>query len=212
MSLLDPIPATVGEWGGVLAAYLVGSIPFGLILGRWIGGVDIRKIGSGNIGATNVGRALGRPFALLAFAGDFLKAWVPSALIAPQLAAGPERAHLLAVLCGTAAVCGHVWPLYLRFRGGKGVATSCGAIVGVDPWIFLAGGLVWLATFGLTRYVGLSSILMGLAFPVVAWWRSGAESYGQEVVWGTAALSLLIFLRHRANIGRMLAGTEPRAK
>ena len=197
-------------WGAVLGSYLLGSLPFGLLLGLLFKGVDIRKVGSGNIGATNVGRALGRPWALVAFVLDFAKGWVPARLIAAGVADSPDERWILGVLCGGAAVAGHVWPLYLRFRGGKGVATGCGALVGLDPWIFLGGGLVWLATLALTRFVGLASLAMGTAFPLIAWARVDSAPYGFEVVWGCVALALLVFLRHRANIRRMLRGTEPK--
>ena len=124
----------------ILLSYLLGSVPFGLVLGR-LRGVDIRTVGSGNIGATNVGRALGRPWALVAFALDFLKGYVP-AWLAPGFAtqAGSVGPSTLAVLCAGAAVCGHVWPLYLGFKGGKGVATACGGMVAIDPVVFLGGG------------------------------------------------------------------------
>ena len=204
------VPTGAGEWAAIAGSYLLGALPFGLILGFLVGGVDIRRIGSGNIGATNVGRALGRPFALLAFVLDFAKGWAPAALIGPALAVSPERAPLIGVLCGVAAACGHCWPVYLGFRGGKGVATTCGVVVALDPWTFLAGGGVWLVALGAFRMVGLSSLAMGLAFVGVAWVRYGRESVPVEVVWGSAALCLLIFLRHRANMGRMLAGKEPR--
>jgi len=200
----------VGEWAAIGASYLLGALPFGLILGHLVGGLDIRQVGSGNIGATNVGRALGRPFALLAFLLDFAKGWGPAALIGPALASTPDRATALAVYCGAAAACGHCWPVYLKFRGGKGVATTSGAMVGLDPLIFLGGGLVWLATLALSRMVGLASLVMGLAFPVLAWIRYERGDGASEVVWGSAALCLLIFLRHRANMKRMLAGKEPR--
>jgi glycerol-3-phosphate acyltransferase PlsY len=221
MLLLDPtsvdLLASAGvELGGaalglrevaaVVGAYLLGSLPFGLLLGH-LRGVDIRAVGSGNIGATNVGRALGRGWAVVAFACDFLKGWLPSSLAFHSRA---EHAELLGVLCAGAAVCGHVWPIYLRFRGGKGVATGCGGIVGIDPVVFLVGGLVWLATLALARFVSLASLLMGLAFPVVAWVRMRGGHYGKEVVVGAAALTLLIWLRHRANIARIWSGTEPR--
>jgi glycerol-3-phosphate acyltransferase PlsY len=101
--------------------------------------------------------------------------------------------------------------VYLRFWGGKGAATLCGAVVAVDPVVFLGGGLVWLLALVTTRYVGLSSMLMGLAFPLLAAWRLRGEEHAGEVVLGLALLSALVFVRHRANIGRMLAGTEPRA-
>jgi len=194
----------------VLLAYLLGSVPFGLVLGYLVGRVDIRTIGSGNIGATNVGRALGRPWAVVAFVGDFGKGWISTFLLAPWLASAPENASLLAVVCGGAAVGGHCWPVYLRFRGGKGVATGCGALVGIDPLLFVLGGAVWLVTLGLFRFVSLSSMAMGLSFPLIALWRTSRAGYGSEVVLGAAALSILVFVRHRANMARILAGTEPR--
>jgi glycerol-3-phosphate acyltransferase PlsY len=179
------------------------------VLGFLVGGVDIRKQGSGNIGATNVGRALGRPWAITAFFLDCAKGWAP-AFFLPHCFPD-ESFWALRVLYGFAAVCGHVWPVYLRLRGGKGVATLCGAVVAIDPVVFLGGGAVWLATLLVTRYVGLSSMLMGLSFPFLSAWRLAGEDYASEVIWGTALLSALVFVRHRANIGRMLAGTEPRA-
>ena len=208
MSLLALVPRTLPQGSALILSYLLGAIPFGLLLG-FLRGVDVRKTGSGNIGATNVGRALGRPFAWLAFVADFAKGWAPVYWFAPALAQGHER-WLLAVLCGCAAVCGPVWPVYLGFRGGKGVATLCGAVAGIDPLVFLGGGAVWLVTLATTRYVGLSSMLMGLAFPFLAAWRMHTQQYGMEVVWGTLFLSALVFVRHRGNIGRMIRGTEPR--
>jgi len=204
------LPVTSLGWLGLLGSYLLGSIPFGLLLGFAVRGVDVRKTGSGNIGATNVGRALGRPWAFVAFALDFAKGWGPAFLI-PGLLPGEVTPGALRALYGFAAVCGHVWPIYLGFRGGKGVATLCGAVVAIDPWLFVGGGAVWLLTLFLTRYVGLSSMMMGLSFPFLAAWHLREEPGVREVVWGTAMLSALVFIRHRANIGRMLAGTEPKA-
>lgn len=194
----------------IVGSYLLGALPFGLVIGFVFAGKDIRRIGSGNIGATNVGRALGRPYALLAFLLDYAKGWIPVALIGPALASSPERATLLGVLCGAAAVIGHCWPVYLGFRGGKGVATTAGAMLGLDWVVFLGGGLAWLLGVAVFRMVGLASLLMGLTFTVLAWVRHERGACGIEVVWGAAALCLLIFVRHRANIQRMLAGTEPR--
>ncbi len=210
MLLFVLVPRTGSQWFALVLAYLLGAIPFGLLLG-FLRGVDVRKTGSGNIGATNVGRALGRGFAYLAFVADFAKGWVPVAWLAPALADGHER-WVLAVLCGCAAVCGHVWPIYLGFRGGKGVATLCGVVAGIDPVVFLCGGAVWLITLTVTRYVGLSSMLMGLSFPFFAALRMHDKDYGVEVFWGTLLLSALVFVRHRGNIGRMIAGTEPRIR
>ncbi len=203
------VPASAGEWLALGASYLLGALPFGLLLG-FARGVDIRRAGSGNIGATNAGRVLGRPFAYLAFAGDLGKGWLPSAWIGPQLASTPERETLLAVLCGAAAVAGHVWPVYLRFHGGKAVSTGCGAVAGLDPLVFLAGGAIWLLCLALFRFVSLASIVMVLSFPVVFWIRMNGAPYGLEVVGGALLLALLVVLRHRANILRLLAGTEPK--
>jgi acyl phosphate:glycerol-3-phosphate acyltransferase len=204
------LPDTTLGWLGLVISYLVGAIPFGLVLGFLIGGVDVRRTGSGNIGATNVGRALGRPWAFAAFALDFLKGWAPAVFL-PLLAGGESEPWALRVLYGSAAVAGHVWPVYLRFQGGKGVATLCGAVVAIDPVLFVGGGIVWLATLALTRYVGLSSMMMGLSFPFLAAWHLRGDERVRVVVVGTALLSMVVFIRHRANIGRMLAGTEPKA-
>jgi len=208
------LPDTALEWLGLIVAYLLGAIPFGLVLGFLVRGVDVRQTGSGNIGATNVGRALGRPWAFAAFVLDFAKGWFPAFCFPLWLPGGLESEASpfgLRVIYGCAAVAGHVWPIYLRFQGGKGVATLCGAVVAVDPIVFLCGGAVWLTTLLLTRYVGLSSMMMGLSFPFFAAWHLDGRAHANEVVWGTALLSALVFVRHRANIGRMLAGTEPKA-
>jgi len=219
---LDALPASPLEWSALALSYLLGSVPFGLLLGLALKGVDIRRHGSRNIGATNAGRVLGRPFGLAAFGLDFGKGWAATAWIGPWAAPGtiggagdpaagsPGHAAALAVLCGACAVLGHVFPLFLRFRGGKGVATGCGGIVGMDPWIFLGGGAVWLVTLGLTRFVGLSSMAMALGFVATAVFRARQGADGPELVAGTVGLFLLVLWRHRANIARMAAGTEPR--
>lgn len=195
----------------LVLSYLFGSVPFGFLMVRFLKGEDLRRLGSGNIGATNAMRALGRPLGVVAFLLDFAKGFVPVALLAPAftVTAGVDPSWL-AVGCGAAAVLGHVFPVYLGFRGGKAVATGCGAIVAIDPWIFVLSGLAWLATLALTRFVGLASVLMGVAFPVVAALRSRSQPYGVEVVLATGALATLILLRHRSNLKRMLDGTEPR--
>jgi glycerol-3-phosphate acyltransferase PlsY len=181
-------------------------VPFGLLLARLLKGVDLRTIGSGNIGATNTMRALGRPWGVFAFLLDLAKGWLPAFWFA-ALASSAEGRQLASVLCGAAAVVGHCFPVYLRFRGGKGVATACGAMVAIDPLVFLIGGSVWLLAALALRYVSLASILMGVTFPLAAWWR---HPDGLPLVLGASALTVLIIVRHRANIARMLAGTEPR--
>ncbi|MCK6445530.1 MAG: glycerol-3-phosphate 1-O-acyltransferase PlsY [Planctomycetes bacterium] len=198
------------QWVAVLASYLLGAIPFGLVVARFKG-IDLRTVGSGNIGATNAMRALGKPLGILVFLLDVAKGAVPVLAgwlpFSTEFEIAPEAKLSLQLCCGTAAVLGHCFPLYLRFKGGKGVATGCGALIALDPLIFVAGGLVWLACFYGLRYVGLASIAMGLAFPLVAFWLGHP---GQLVV-AASLLTLLILVRHRSNIARMIAGTEPKA-
>lgn len=194
----------------LLLSYLLGAVPFGFLLVRVFKGIDLRAVGSGNIGATNTMRVLGRPLGVIAFLMDLGKGFVPVALIAPWLAGETVDPGWLGVSCGAAAVCGHVWPVYLRFRGGKGVATGFGALLAIDPWIILLAGIGWLAVIVTTRFVGLASVVMGLLFPVVAYIRRGSEEYGEEVILASLALTILILLRHRSNLERMIAGTEPR--
>ncbi len=205
--LIEPSPSSVTLAIGVVVAYLLGSIPFGLLLARFLKGIDLREIGSGNIGATNVSRALGRPYGFLAFALDFGKGWAPAYYFVTHPSG---EGYVAAVLCGAAAVCGHVWPLYLKFKGGKAVATGYGALFAIDPMLCLAGGLAWLVSLFLFRYFGLASMMMGIVFPIAAYMRMSRGHYGIEVVLGAAALTVLIFLRHRSNISRMLSGNEPR--
>lgn len=206
MSVPDLAAGDLGAWAAVAASYLVGAIPSGLVLVRLIKGVDVRSVGSGNIGATNAARAGGRGMGLLVFVCDLAKGWVAPAVLAAQLGrAGDVR---LAVLCGVAAVLGHCFPVYLGFKGGKGVATACGAMLAFDWRIVLAGGAVWIATVAATRYVGLASILMVAAFPAAAWWLGGEAR--AELALGAGLLAVLILMRHRSNISRMLSGTEPK--
>lgn len=188
-------------------SYVLGSVPWGLVLVRLVKGVDLRKIGSGNIGATNAMRAAGKPVGLAVFALDFFKGWAAVAWIAGELAAAPATSAL-ATGCAAASVLGHCFPAWLAFRGGKGVATGCGALVAVDPLIWVVGGVVWLITLALSRYVGLASIGMGLAFPLAAWWRTSTSGPAPTI--GAALLALLILIRHRSNMRRMLCGDEPK--
>lgn len=203
-------PLEPGEWLGLLASYLLGSVPFGFLMAKSLRGVDLRTVGSGNIGATNAMRVLGKPLGLVAFLLDFGKGLVPVLVFAPLCARSGAAAVDLGVLCGGAAVCGHVWPVFLRFRGGKGVATGCGALLGLDPLVVLVGTGVWLVTLVATRYAGLASMAMGVALPLAAWWRAATGGGVWSVVAGASALTLLILVRHRSNMARMWAGTEPK--
>lgn len=200
--LVDPL-----FWSTCAVAYLLGSIPFGLLFAKWVKGVDLRTIGSGNIGASNAGRALGRRWAIAVFFCDFLKGFLPVIAIR-WVAKDPALVPMLQLGAGTAAVLGHCYSLYLRFEGGKAVATGSGTVVAIDPIVFLVGGVVWLVTRKLTRYNGLASILMSLSWPITA---AILDLEKPEFVLGTAVLAVFILVRHRSNIQRMRAGTEPRS-
>jgi glycerol-3-phosphate acyltransferase PlsY len=133
-------------WIIVTVAYLIGAVPFGLLITKRVSGIDLRRFGSGNIGTSNAVRAMGRRWGFVVFLLDFLKGLLPVYACNGLVGDHPETLHLLQVLTGTAAVLGHCYPVYLAFRGGKGVATGCGAIIAIDPWIFVSGGVVWLVT------------------------------------------------------------------
>lgn len=180
--------------------YLMGSIPFALLVGKLWAGVDIRRGGSGNVGATNLFRLTGWAPGLLAFLLDFGKGWVP-ALVAAQMG-GPAAGLLI----GLAAVAGHNWSVYLRGRGGKGAATSLGVLFAVAP----VGALVAVALFVVvvlaTRYVSLGSMAAAASAPITLW-LLGA---GRAEILIAAGLTVILVLRHRSNIARLLAGTENR--
>jgi glycerol-3-phosphate acyltransferase PlsY len=204
------------EWLALALSYLLGAVPFSWLLARVLEGVDIRTIGSGNIGSTNAMRVLGKPLGVVAFVLDFAKGALPVAVIAPRFHDGVDGspgALALAALCGVAAVVGHVWPVYLKFKGGKAVATTSGMVVALDPLVFVIGGFGWIAVKYGVGFVGLASMLMCALFPVGAAWRisTGEARYDHGVVWVLAGLALLVVIRHRANIARMFAGTEPRS-
>jgi acyl phosphate:glycerol-3-phosphate acyltransferase len=209
----DPAPVLLAgpwSWVAIAAAYLIGGIPFGLILARLVKGVDIRTIGSGNIGATNAIRAMGRKWGYAVFALDFLKGFLPAYAVYHVFGSTLEDRELLQILVGAAATLGHCYSPYLGFTGGKGVATGCGGILALSWETFVAGGIVWLATRLFTGYAGLASILMGATFPIAVAIQYGTHRRAMLV--GATALALLITWRHRGNIQRMLDGTEPNAK
>jgi glycerol-3-phosphate acyltransferase PlsY len=185
-------------------AYLLGSIPFGFLLAR-LRGVDLRSFGSGNIGATNAMRAVGRPLGLCAFALDFGKG------AAAVLLLGGESPGLR-VGTAAAAVVGHVWPIYLRFRGGKAVATSLGALCLLDLPAALAGCILWIGTLYLTRYVSLASVAMGAGFFAAVLLQVLSGEPRPELLAATAALLVLILVRHRSNMARIRAGVEPKSR
>lgn len=185
---------------GLAAAYVIGAIPVGVLVARLAGGVDIRHQGSGNIGATNVLRTLGPVAGAITLLGDIVKGFL-AASVAGWLA-GEAWLGAGAV----AAVVGNCWPVFLRFRGGKGVATGLGAFLRAAPLAVLPAALVWILVIALTRYVSLASILACVGF-VAAAWALGAD---RPVVAGAAVVALVIIWRHQQNIQRLRAGTESR--
>ena len=205
----------VSEWavpaGLAAASYLIGAVPFGLLVAR-LKGVDITKVGSGNIGATNVFRSVSKPLGILTFVFDALKGWLPAWVFPLCLSAGHAPADpSLGVLYAALAIAGHTWPVYLKFKGGKGVATSAGALVGIAPLAVLIGLLVWVAVFAVSRYVSVASIAAAVAVPVAAWWSWWHAPVRFLVL--PVALTLLgamIIWRHTGNIQRLRAGTEHR--
>ena len=191
------------------AAYLAGAIPFAFLVAR-AKGVDIRKVGSGNVGATNVFRAVGKGWGILTFALDAAKGLLPALLFPVALArwTGQPSPAAMGLGFGCAAIAGHNWPVFLGFRGGKGMATSAGVLLGVAPAAMGIGLAVWVVLFLISHYVSLASIGAALAVPTAAWLLYAAEGAVRPAV--LTALGLLAVWRHRSNIQRLSAGTEHR--
>ncbi len=192
-----------------LAAYLLGAIPNGLLIAR-ARGVDIRTVGSGNIGATNVFRGVSKPLGVLTFFCDALKGFVP-AYVFPLLAvhyAPDVGSEYLGVACAACSVAGHNWPVYLKFKGGKGVATTAGALLGIAPMAMGVGVAVWVVATFSTRYVSVGSILAAVAVPIAAWVVYREDGVVLPVT--LTVIGAVIVWRHRANIQRLKSGTENR--
>jgi len=193
----------------LLMAYLVGSLPFGFLIGKFHG-IDIRRHGSGNIGATNVRRVVGKDWGIVCFLLDFAKGLVPVLVVSHLFGNGTSSA--LSALTAAVVVLGHVFPVYLAFKGGKGVATTLGALLGIAPLAVVVGGLCWLAVFELSRYVSLASICAAGIMPVMATVQYAAlnGSISGVSVAILYVLGGLIILRHGENIKRLRLGTENR--
>jgi glycerol-3-phosphate acyltransferase PlsY len=196
-------------------AYLLGSIVGSLAIARLTGGVDIRTLGSGNAGASNALRTQGRKVALAVLLIDLSKGWIATAVIAswlmPAALIAPASATLApwrAPVCGIAVMLGHIYPLWYGLRGGKGVATLLGAVLGINAWLLPPMILTWLVAVIAFGYVGLASILAAMALAVAIAFTSPAA----PLVCFGALSALLILFTHRSNIARMRAGTESRAR
>ncbi len=187
------------------SAYLLGSVPTSYWLGRGVYGVDLRREGSGNLGATNTLRILGPKAATPVLIIDVLKGWAPPALF-PILA--PELANAWALAFGAAAILGHVFSFWVGFRGGKGVATSAGAFFALAPGALLLCFVVWVGTVIVTRYVSLGSLLAALALPAAVLLTT--SSHGPALIPFALALSTFVIWAHRENIVRLMRGEEAR--
>ena len=195
----------------ILIAYAIGATPFGFVAGK-LKGVDIRQHGSGNIGATNAFRVLGKPIGITVFFFDFLKGFVPVWIAKYFVANGtqiagetlPEWAPIAVAL---ATILGHNFTFWLGFKGGKGIATSGGALLGLMWPAVLIGLVIWAALFFSTRYVALASLGAAASIPITVGLMEGLS---KPIFWFAMAIAILAFIRHRANIRRLLTGTELR--
>lgn len=199
----------------VLVSYLLGSIPAGYVAGR-IAGIDIRHAGSGNIGATNVTRVLGKRYGYPVFVVDFLKGLMAvsiSIFIEKRVQPVLVPTELLGIVAAISCVIGHSFPVWLSFKGGKGVATSMGALFGLVPFVALIGVAVWVITFEMTRYVSVASMTAALAVPIsILILMPLKQTGGAVLLYFSICLAALVIFRHRSNLSRLVRGTEPRFK
>lgn len=199
----------------IICSYLLGAVPFGLIITK-AHGKDLRTIGSGNIGATNVSRALGKKWAYFCFALDVLKGLLPTIAAGGIIGKNPQATELLLWLAvGAAAIIGHVFPVYLKFKGGKGAATSFGVTLGVWPYYTIAAVaaiIMWAICVFIWRYISLASIIAAAAFPLILAICAAIAGWQFENIWPLLAaavvLAILIVWRHRENIKRIIDGCE----
>ncbi len=200
----------------IIVSYFVGAIPFAWIFAKAYG-KDLRRIGSGNIGATNLSRALGKRWGYFCFLLDVLKGMVPM-LFATRLA-GPDAGIPQLIGClavGAAAILGHIFPVYLRFKGGKGVATSFGAALGFWPYYTVCAAaaiIVWVIVVLLSRYVSLASITASISFPlclaaIIIFKNSWQFNKLWPLLLAATAIAVMVIFRHQSNIKRIIAGTE----
>ena len=194
----------------ILTSYILGSMPFSLWLGK-LRGVDIRRVGSGNIGATNLARALGPRWGLLAFvldAGKGFLAVFAAGYISSLFPDSTVSLSLLKIIGGITAIFGHNWSMWIKFKGGKGVATSMGVFLGLAPIPLLFALAVWITIFVWSRYVSLASIIAAISLPLWMWYKKADLSI---IIFGYITC-ILIIIRHRSNIKRLIQGKENRFK
>ncbi len=193
---------------GFIAAYVIGSIPTAYVFGRVLKGIDIREYGSGNVGATNVFRVIGKMPGIIALIIDIIKGFVCATYLASgfMYLAPVTRPEIYRILVGLFAIAGHNWTIFLKFKGGKGVATSAGVVIGLIPKIFWLGFLVWLIKFFITGFVSLVSIIAVISIPIFT------LAFGEpaEIVVFMCLLCLIIVYKHKPNIRRLARGEEKR--
>lgn len=197
----------------LIGSYLFGSIPFGYLAGRLVG-IDIRQAGSGNVGATNVVRVLGKRFGYPVLALDVLKGFGAvkiAMLIAPGRPPEWNSPEIFGILAAMSSVLGHLYPPWLKFKGGKGVATSAGALFALTPVATLVGVAIWIIVFWLTRYVSLASMIAAGVLPIVILVVSSQDQNKRRpLVYSSACVATVVVWRHRSNLSRLMRGTEPR--
>jgi glycerol-3-phosphate acyltransferase PlsY len=197
----------------LVGSYLLGSIPFGYLAGRLVG-IDIRQAGSGNVGATNVVRILGKRYGYPVFVLDVLKGFGAvkiAMLVAPGRSPAWNSPEIFGILAAMFSVLGHLYPPWLKFKGGKGVATSAGALLALTPAATLIGVFIWIVVFWLTRYVSFASITAAVVLPIVILVvNSQDQNKGKPLVYSCACVAAVVIWRHRSNLSRLIRGTEPR--
>jgi glycerol-3-phosphate acyltransferase PlsY len=197
----------------LFASYLLGSIPFGYLAGR-LAGIDIRQTGSGNVGATNVVRVLGKRYGYPVFALDVLKGFGAvniSMLLAPGRPPEWDSPEIFGIFAAIFSVLGHLYPPWLKFKGGKGVATSAGALLALTPPATIIAIAIWVIVFWMTRYVSLASVVAAIVLPfVVILVRSHEQNKVRPLVYSSACVAAVVVWRHRSNLSRLMRGTEPR--
>ena len=202
------MPELLAAVAALVASYVLGSIPFGLLLARFIGGVDPRRDGSGNVGATNVARLIGKRWFPVVFFLDAAKGAAAVHLVTPLAGPDVHWLPLARTACGGAAVAGHVFSVFLRFRGGKGVTTTAGVLAALAPLPLLGAVVVFVVTLTLSGFISLASVLAAIAVPLLAWWWTAPS----ELLWFSGTIAALILIRHYTNLYRILRGLEPRLR
>ena len=199
MNELGFIPVTLVPLAWIIAAYLIGSISFGIIFSKLFSLPDPRTVGSGNIGATNIARSGKKLPAILTLLGDAFKGWLPV-----WLALQTDMLMWVVAAVGLAVFFGHLYPIYHKFKGGKGVATALGVMLAVSGWLALACLITWVIVFAISRISSLSAIVAAALSPIYAWFLLPYKNYVMMVL----VMSVMLVWRHKSNIQKLLAGTE----